>query len=102
MGKDLIAYIIMGVLGFVGWLLKMSIYGRLDKMDKEIEKVHLRVDRVKVDYQPVQVCMATRTGCQNLLIAKIDAQSDKIDTILDNQTHLIERFESHINGTGNK
>lgn len=105
MGKDILAYVIIGVLGFIGWLLKASIYGRLDKMEQkgneELEKLHQRIDKIRGEYQPVQVCVATRTGCQNLLISKIDGLSDKIETILDNQTHLIERFEAHINGKGN-
>lgn len=94
--------IIMGVIGVLGWLLKQSIYGKLeeieDRMDRELDKVSNTIEKLKIEHQSVGVCLATRAGCQNLLIAKMDALRQQLEKVIENQEHLIGRFETHING----
>lgn len=87
------------------WLLKRSIFGRMDKMEKDMG-----------ESQSKAMCIVMQTGCQKLLLDKMDSlekiakermgalvekvesQNDKMQLILDRQTQVINRIDSHING----
>lgn len=91
------------------WLLKKSIYGRMDEMKKDME-----------DSQSKAMCIVMQTGCQKLLldkmdsvekvarermgtlVEKIESQNDKIQLVLDRQVQVINRIDSHINGHNHK
>lgn len=87
------------------WLLKKSIFGRMDKMERDMGEA-----------QSKTMCVVMQTGCQKLLldkmdsvekvakermgalVEKIESQNDKIQLVLDRQTQVINRIDSHING----
>lgn len=61
-----------GLLGggsFFMWLLKRSIYGRMDEQDKKIEK---QKEEMK-DLQTKPICALMQAACQKLLLEKMDS-----------------------------
>jgi tetrahydromethanopterin S-methyltransferase subunit G len=100
--KEIGNAIILGFIGFFMWLLKKSIFGRMDKLDEKIEQM-------QEDYQPKTACVVFQTGCQHVISTKIDAVEkvvkerhdnleQKIDLVLERQTEVISRIDKHING----
>lgn len=84
------------------WLFKKSIYGRMDKMEKDMN-----------ESQSKAMCVVMQTGCQKLLIEKMDkldgilsekigTLTDKIQLVLDRQVQVINRIDTHVNGHNHK
>ena len=86
------------VWGVLMWLLKRSIFGRMDEMEKDMENL-----------QSKPLCILMQTSCQNLLAERMDKVSkvtnekiesieDKVDLVLERQSQVIERIDAHVNG----
>lgn len=87
------------------WLLKRSIYGRMDEQDKKIEK---QKEEMK-DLQTKPICALMQAACQKLLLEKMDsvamissreveAIDGKLDLVLNSMNGLISRIDKHLNG----
>lgn len=111
--KEIVLAGLVGMGGFFTWLVKRSIYGKMDDQDKRIQ-----------DLQTKTMCALMQTGCQRLLgekmdsldallrekmdsldalaSGKIDSLGEKIDLVLKRQADTISRIDSHINGHSHK
>jgi hypothetical protein len=85
--KEIVEGGVLGLGGFFMWLLKKSIFGRMDIQDDKIDKL-----------QTKGTCVILQSACQLALGAKIDSVDGKIDLVLDRQKQVINRIDSHING----
>jgi len=100
--KELFEAGIIGLGGFFMWLLKRSIFGRMDDQDKKL-------DRLRDETQSKAACIILQGGCQRiigtqlesveqLVSARHDKLEEKIDLVLDRQKQVITRIDAHING----
>lgn len=100
--KEIVYAGLYGAGAFMVWLLKKSIFGRMDEQDKKIDKL-----------QPQTMCILVQAACQKVIFEKIDATNkimtamigaldEKVDTLLHRQSEVIGRIDAHINGHSHK
>ena len=95
---EIILALLIGIGGFFMWLIKRSVFGRMDRMEEDMK-----------DLQSKPVCILMQTACQNVLAERMDKISkvtnekiasvdEKVDQILERQTQVINRIDAHVNG----
>lgn len=91
--ESIIAFIFVSILGFLGWLWKNSIYGKMAEQKKDTDE---KIDRVEKNIQQKvteSLCESFRAGCTNAIKNRLDGMDEKIDHVIKSQDSLTERID---------
>ena len=112
-----LAFVITGILAFIGWLWKESIYGKIKdqkdsiseakvimteyvkgemlKLEKSFSNLYGRVNSLETGARDIEDCKSLRDSCSKLLLERFISFEKRLE---DTRTHFDAQVISVING----